>query len=171
MVGLTCATRTAKILSYDVKERSWKSILSEENLRPNHLWKFSVINEPVDLMTGEIAAPGADDALRRLREKRKGKKKTQSSDHVESTPPPPPPFSRGKAVLDVSSTGKKRRMEDSTAGGDTSVDLVFPQDASTYSDVGSILPQVERLLLPDDKSRLKAMCLSQAANWGLGHLF
>ncbi|KAL5778946.1 hypothetical protein ACOSQ2_009683 [Xanthoceras sorbifolium] len=115
VVGLTCATRTAKILSYDVKERSWKSILSEENLRPSHLWKFSVINEPgtpypafknlvefvrlrhcierlydtrfltpisyverqfaVDLMAGEIAAPGADDAMRRLREKRKGKKK------------------------------------------------------------------------------------------------
>ncbi|KAL5776459.1 hypothetical protein ACOSP7_009385 [Xanthoceras sorbifolium] len=97
-------------------------------------------------MAGEIAAPGADDAMRRLREKRKGKKKAQSSDHVESTPPSPPPSSRGKAALDISSIGKKRRREDSAASANVSVDLVFPQDASAYSDVGSILPQVERLL-------------------------
>ncbi|KAL5752540.1 hypothetical protein ACOSQ2_023047 [Xanthoceras sorbifolium] len=108
--------------------------------------------------------------MRRLREKRKGKKKAQSSDQVASTPPPPP-SSRAKASLDVSSTGKKRRREDSTSGVDASVNLVFPQDASAYSDVGSILPQVERLLLPEDKSRLREMGLSQAADWGLGHLF
>ncbi|KAL5827787.1 hypothetical protein ACOSQ4_019584 [Xanthoceras sorbifolium] len=123
IVGLTCATRIAKILSYDMKKRSWKSILSEENLRPSHLWNFSVIND------------------------------------------------RGKVVLDISSTGKKRRKEDLAAGGDTSVDLIFPQDASASSDVGSILPQVEQLRLPEDKSRFKEMGLSQAADWGFGHLF
>ncbi|KAL5803319.1 hypothetical protein ACOSQ4_031624 [Xanthoceras sorbifolium] len=122
-------------------------------------------------MAGEIAAPGADDAMRRLRKKRKGKKKAQSSDQVESTPPPPPTSNRGKAILDISYTGKKRRREDVAASGDASVDLVFPQDASVYSDVGSILPQVERLLSPEDKSRLKEMGLSQAADWGLGHFF
>ncbi|KAL5861951.1 hypothetical protein ACOSQ4_003247 [Xanthoceras sorbifolium] len=79
-----------------------------------------------------------------------------------STPPPPPPISQGKATIDISSTGKKRIREDSAAGGDASVDLAFPQDASVYSDFGSILPQVERLLLPEDKSRLKEMGLSQA---------
>ncbi|KAL5773227.1 hypothetical protein ACOSQ2_013151 [Xanthoceras sorbifolium] len=170
VVGLTYVTCTEKVLSYDVKERSWRSILADENLRPSHLWKFSVINKPVDIMAGEIAAPAADDAMRRLREKRKGKKKAQSSDQAASTPPPPP-SSRAKASLDVSSTGKKRRREDSTSGVDASVDLVFPQDVSAYSDVGSILPQVERLLLPEDKSRLREMGLSQAADWGLGHLF
>ncbi|KAL5789522.1 hypothetical protein ACOSQ2_004410 [Xanthoceras sorbifolium] len=82
-----------------------------------------------------------------------------------STPPPPPPTSRGKATLDINSTGKKRRREGSAAGGDTSVDLAFPQDASAYSDFGSILPQVERLLLPEDKSHLKEMGLSQAVDW------
>ncbi|KAL5826448.1 hypothetical protein ACOSQ4_018245 [Xanthoceras sorbifolium] len=88
-----------------------------------------------------------------------------------STPPPPPTTSRGKATLDFSFTGKKRRREDSAAGGDASVDLAFPQDASAYSDFGSILPQVERLLFPEDKSHLKEMGISQAADWGLGHLF
>ncbi|KAL5826930.1 hypothetical protein ACOSQ3_018771 [Xanthoceras sorbifolium] len=122
-------------------------------------------------MAGEIAAPGADDAMRRLREKRKGNNKAQSSEHAEPTPPPPPPSSRGKAVLDISYTGKKRRREDSAAGGDAFVDLVFPQDASVYSDVGSILSQIEQLILPKDKSRLKEMGFSQAADWGLGHLF
>ncbi|KAL5802482.1 hypothetical protein ACOSQ4_030787 [Xanthoceras sorbifolium] len=210
VVGLTCVTRTEKVLSYDVKERSWRSILSEENLRPSHLWKFSVINEAgtpypafknlvefvrvrhcverlygtrfltpisyverrfaVDIMAGEIAAPAADDAMKRLMEKRKGKKKAESSDQAASTPPPPP-SSRIKTSQDVSSAGKKRRREDSTSGVDASVDLVFPQDASAYSNVGSILPQVERLLLPEDKSRLREMGLSQAADWGLGHLF
>ncbi|KAL5783603.1 hypothetical protein ACOSP7_008632 [Xanthoceras sorbifolium] len=170
VVGLTCVKRTEKVLSYDVKERSWRSILAEENLRPSHLWKFSVINEPVDIMAGEIAAPAADDAMRRLREKRKGKKKAESSDQAASTPPPPP-SSRAKASQDASSAGKKRRREDSTSAVDASVDLVFPQDASAYSDVGSILPLVERLLLPEDKSRLREMGLSQAADWGLGHLF
>ncbi|KAL5828156.1 hypothetical protein ACOSQ4_019953 [Xanthoceras sorbifolium] len=121
-------------------------------------------------MAGEIAAPAADDAMRGLREKRKGKKKAQSSDQAASTPPPPP-SSHAKASLDISSAGKKRRREDSTSGVDASVDLVFPQDASAYSDVGSILPQVEQLLLPEDKSRLREMSLSQAADWGLGHLF
>ncbi|KAL5803170.1 hypothetical protein ACOSQ3_031615 [Xanthoceras sorbifolium] len=121
-------------------------------------------------MAGEIAAPAADDAMRRLREKRKGKKKAESSDQAASTPPPPP-SSRAKVSQDVSSAGKKRRREDSTSGVDASVDLVFPQDASAYSDVGSILPQVERLLLPEDKNRLREMGLSQAADWGLGHLF
>ncbi|KAL5846459.1 hypothetical protein ACOSQ3_009983 [Xanthoceras sorbifolium] len=115
-------------------------------------------------MAGEIAATGADDAMRRLREKRKGKKKAQSSDQVESTPPPPLPSSRGKAVLDISSTEKKRRIEDVAASGDASIDLVFLQDASAYSDVGLILPQVERLLLPEDKGWLKEMGLSQAAD-------
>ncbi|KAL5862133.1 hypothetical protein ACOSQ3_003418 [Xanthoceras sorbifolium] len=115
-------------------------------------------------MAREISAPGADDTMRRLKEKRKGKKKAQSSDQVESTPPPPPTSSRGKAALDIGSTGKKRRREDVAAGGDASVDLVFPHDASVYSDVGSILPQVERLLFPEDKSRLKEMGLSQAAD-------
>ncbi|KAL5773306.1 hypothetical protein ACOSQ2_013230 [Xanthoceras sorbifolium] len=121
-------------------------------------------------MAGEIAAPAADDAMRRLREKRKGKKKAESSDQAASTPPPPP-SSRAKASQDASSAGKKRRREDSTSAVDASVDLVFPQDASAYSDVGSILPLVERLLLPEDKSRLREMGLSQAADWGLGHLF
>ncbi|KAL5755914.1 hypothetical protein ACOSQ2_020660 [Xanthoceras sorbifolium] len=121
-------------------------------------------------MAGEIAAPAADDTMRRLREKRKGKKKAQSSDQTASTPPPPP-SSRAKASLDISSTGKKRRREDSTSGVDASVDLVFSQDASAYSDVGSMLPQVERLLLPEDKNRLKEIGLSQAADWSLGHLF
>ncbi|KAL5830179.1 hypothetical protein ACOSQ3_019647 [Xanthoceras sorbifolium] len=121
-------------------------------------------------MAGEIAASAADDAMRRLREKRKGKKQAQSSDQAASTPPPPP-SSRAKASLDVSSTGKKRRREDSFSGVDASVDLVFPQDASAYSNVGSILTQVERLLLPENKSRLREMGLSQAADWGLGHLF
>ncbi|KAL5827285.1 hypothetical protein ACOSQ4_019082 [Xanthoceras sorbifolium] len=79
-----------------------------------------------------------------------------------STPLPPPPSSRGKAALDINSTGKKRRREDSAAGSEASVDLAFPQDASAYSDFGSILPQVERLLLPEDESRLKEMGLSQA---------
>ncbi|KAL5802925.1 hypothetical protein ACOSQ4_031230 [Xanthoceras sorbifolium] len=210
VVGLTCVTRTEKVLSYDVKDRSWRSILSEENLRPSHLWKFSIINEPgtpypafknlvefvrvrhcverlygtrfltpilyverrfaVDIMAGEIAAPAADDAMKRLREKRKGKKKSESSDQAASTPPPPP-SSRTKTSQDVSSAGRKRRREDSASGVDASVDLVFPQDASAYSNVGSILPQVERLLLPEDKSRLREMGLSQAADWGLGHLF
>ncbi|KAL5816358.1 hypothetical protein ACOSQ3_024736 [Xanthoceras sorbifolium] len=121
-------------------------------------------------MAGEIATPAADDAMKRLREKRKGKKKAELSDQAASTPPPPP-SSRAKTSQDVSSAGKKRRREDSTSGVDASVDLVFPQDASAYSNVGSILPQVERLLLPEDKSRLKEMGLSQAADWGLGHLF
>ncbi|KAL5852420.1 hypothetical protein ACOSQ3_007538 [Xanthoceras sorbifolium] len=118
-------------------------------------------------MAGEIAAPGANDAMRRLREKRKGKKKAQSSDQVESTLP----SSRAKATVDIVSTGKKRRREDSASGAEASIDLVFLQDASAYLDVGSILPQVERLLLPEDKNRLKEMSLSQAADWGLGHLF
>ncbi|KAL5767317.1 hypothetical protein ACOSQ2_014100 [Xanthoceras sorbifolium] len=61
--------------------------------------------------------------------------------------------------------------EDVAASGNASVDLVFPQNASAYSDVGSILPQVEQLLLPEDNSHLKEMGLSQAADWGLGHLF
>ncbi|KAL5781658.1 hypothetical protein ACOSP7_006687 [Xanthoceras sorbifolium] len=108
--------------------------------------------------------------MRRLREKRKGKKKAESSDQAASTPPPPP-SSRAKASLDVSSTGKKRRREDSSSGVNASVDLVFSQDASAYSNVGSILPQVERLLLPEDKSRLREIGLSQAADWGLGLLF
>ncbi|KAL5742165.1 hypothetical protein ACOSP7_028897 [Xanthoceras sorbifolium] len=86
-----------------------------------------------------------------------------------STPPPPPSFSRGKAIIDVSSSGKKRRREDLTA--ESSIDLTFSQDASAYSDFGSILPQVERLLLPEDESRLKEMSLSHSVDWGLNHLF
>ncbi|KAL5827355.1 hypothetical protein ACOSQ4_019152 [Xanthoceras sorbifolium] len=87
------------------------------------------------------------------------------------TLPPPHPSGRGKAAIDISSTGKKHRREDSTAGSEASVDLTFPQDASAYSDFGSILPQVERLLLPEDESRLNEMGLSQAVDWGLSHQF
>ncbi|KAL5865048.1 hypothetical protein ACOSQ3_002562 [Xanthoceras sorbifolium] len=135
-----------------------------------HIYQKFLTRNPGCYMAGEIAAPAADDAMKRLREKRKGKKKAESSDQAASTPPPPP-SSRNKTSQDVSSAGKKRRREDSTLGVDASVDLVFPQDASAYSNVGSILPLVERLLLPEDKSRLREMGLSQAADWGLGHLF
>ncbi|KAL5805744.1 hypothetical protein ACOSQ4_028477 [Xanthoceras sorbifolium] len=62
-------------------------------------------------------------------------------------------------------------MKDSAAGSEASVDVTFPQDASVCSDFGSILPQVERLLLPEDESRLKEMGLSQTVDWGLSHFF
>ncbi|KAL5840142.1 hypothetical protein ACOSQ4_012750 [Xanthoceras sorbifolium] len=88
-----------------------------------------------------------------------------------STFPPPPLSSQGKAALDISSTRKKHRREDSTIGSEASVDLAFPLDASAYSDFGSILPQVERLLLLEEESRLKEMGLSQAIDWGLSHQF
>ncbi|KAL5780254.1 hypothetical protein ACOSQ2_010991 [Xanthoceras sorbifolium] len=116
-------------------------------------------------MAGGFAAPDADEAMRKLKEKRKGKKKAKSIDSVElmSTPSPlPPPPSREKESFDMGSVGRKRRKDDSAAGSEASVDLMFPQDASAYSDFGSIMPQVKRLLLPEDESRLKEMGVSQA---------
>ncbi|KAL5789110.1 hypothetical protein ACOSQ2_003998 [Xanthoceras sorbifolium] len=109
-------------------------------------------------MARGFAAPDADVALRRLKEKKKGMKKAQSSGLSEQTMTPPPP-SRGKDALDMNSVGK------------ASVDLVFPQDSSTYSDFRSIMPQVEQLLLPKDESQLKEMGLRQAIDWGLSHQF
>ncbi|KAL5775485.1 hypothetical protein ACOSP7_013042 [Xanthoceras sorbifolium] len=212
VVSSTSVTRTEKVLSYRVKERSWRRILSEDNLRPSHLWKFSVFNEPgtpysafknlvefvkvrhcverlygsrfltpisyverrfaIDLMAGGFAAPNADETMRRLKEKRKGKKKAKSIDSVElmvTSPPLPPPPSREKESLDMGSVRRKRRRDDSAADSEVSVDLVFQQDASAYSDFGSIMPQVERLLLPEDETRLKEMGMSQALDWGLSH--
>ncbi|KAL5760218.1 hypothetical protein ACOSP7_018719 [Xanthoceras sorbifolium] len=123
-------------------------------------------------MAGGFAAPDADEALRRLKEKRKGKNKTKLSGSIEpmTTPPPPPPLpSRGKEAFDMGSVGRKRRRDDSTTGSEASVDLAFPQDASAYSNFGSIMPQVERLLLPEDESTLKEIGLSQAFDWELSH--
>ncbi|KAL5854945.1 hypothetical protein ACOSQ3_004782 [Xanthoceras sorbifolium] len=82
-----------------------------------------------------------------------------------------PSSSRGKTALDVIFTGKKCRRKDSAASSEASVDLAFPQDASVYFDFWSILPQVERLLLLEDESRLKEMGFSQAVDWGLSHQF
>ncbi|KAL5835135.1 hypothetical protein ACOSQ4_014632 [Xanthoceras sorbifolium] len=87
------------------------------------------------------------------------------------TPPPPSLTSRGKGALDISSVGKKRRRDDSATCNEASVDLAFPQNAFSYFDFGSIMPPVERLLLPENESHLKEMGLSQAVDWGLNHQF
>ncbi|KAL5837147.1 hypothetical protein ACOSQ3_014316 [Xanthoceras sorbifolium] len=116
--------------------------------------------------------PEVDDALKRLQEKKKkGKKKSKSSDVVKplATPSHPLSFSRGKG-LDQSFVGQKRKRDDLATGSEASVGISFPQDASTYFDFGSIMPRVERLLLPEDECCLKEMCCSQA-DWCLGHLF
>ncbi|KAL5765809.1 hypothetical protein ACOSP7_016426 [Xanthoceras sorbifolium] len=59
--------------------------------------------------------------MRRLKEKKKGKKKVKSSDFVEvmaTLPPPPPLPSRGKESLDMGSVGRKRRRGDSAVGSE-----------------------------------------------------
>ncbi|KAL5823211.1 hypothetical protein ACOSQ4_021111 [Xanthoceras sorbifolium] len=71
----------------------------------------------------------------------------------------------------MSSVEKKRVRDYSATNSEASVDLVFPQDASTYSDFGSIMLQVERMMLPEDESRLKEMGFSQAVDWDLSHQF
>ncbi|KAL5826653.1 hypothetical protein ACOSQ4_018450 [Xanthoceras sorbifolium] len=89
-----------------------------------------------------------------------------------ATPPPhSPQTSRVKESIDLGSVGRKRRRDDLAAGSEASVDLAFPQDASAYSDFGSIMPQVEQLLLPKDESRFKEMGLSQGFDWVLSHQF
>ncbi|KAL5790039.1 hypothetical protein ACOSQ2_004927 [Xanthoceras sorbifolium] len=50
------------------------------------------------------------------------------------------------------------------------VALSFPSSASTYFDFGSILPQVENLLLPDDTTQLKEMGSTKVVNWGLSRV-
>ncbi|KAL5770040.1 hypothetical protein ACOSP7_014194 [Xanthoceras sorbifolium] len=46
IIGFNCIKRTESIVSYGKKERSWNTVLTEENLKPSRLLQFSVFNEP-----------------------------------------------------------------------------------------------------------------------------